>query len=483
MESDRSSPAARRKSRKARTMTSNYLATDAPLRDWDNQCLWHPFTPMSAWVSEQAPIITHADGFELIDNTGKRYLDGISSLWCNVHGHCVPEIDDAIRTQLGKVSHSTLLGLASESSIRLAKALVDRAPAGLTRVFYSDSGATTVEVALKMAYQYHRQKPEGPEDRNRFLCIGNAYHGDTLGTVSVGGIDLFHRCYKHLLFETIVLPSPGSPRFPPGLTRSDWHAHCFEAATATIAEHHQRLAAVVLEPIVQGAAGILVHPPGYLQHLRQLCDQYNLLLIADEVAVGFGRTGTLFACEHEAVSPDFLCLAKGISGGYLPLGATLTTERVFSAFLGEPSLGRTFFHGHTYTGNALACAAGLASLQLFEERRILHNVALSADIIQHELQPLTSHPHVTEIRQRGLMIGIDLVRDREQLTPWPSRLRIGHQVTLAARKRGVILRPLGDVVVLMPAPAMPQHLIRQLCHAAIESIEEVTAEASRGDFS
>lgn len=463
-------------------MTSDYLATDAPLRDWDNQCVWHPFTPMSAWVSEQAPIITHADGFDLIDNIGRRYLDGISSLWCNVHGHCVPEIDTAIREQLTKVSHSTLLGLAGESSIRLAKALVDRAPTGLSRVFYSDSGATTVEVALKMAYQYHRQKPEGSEDRDRFLCIGNAYHGDTLGTVSVGGIDLFHRCYKHLLFQTIVLPSPGSPRFPVGMTRADWHAHCFQAATAAVAEHHQRLAAVVLEPIVQGAAGILVHPPGYLQHLRRLCDDYNLLLIADEVAVGFGRTGTLFACEHESVSPDFLCLAKGISGGYLPLGATLTTERVFSAFLGEPSLGRTFFHGHTYTGNALACAAGLASLRLFEERRLLQNVVRSADVIQQELAPLTSHPHIAEIRQRGLMVGIDLVRDREPLTPWPAQWRIGHQVTLAARRRGVILRPLGDVIVLMPAPGMPQDLVSRLCQVACECIDEVTQNAVRGAY-
>ncbi|MGV2335108.1 MAG UNVERIFIED_CONTAM: aminotransferase class III-fold pyridoxal phosphate-dependent enzyme [Planctomycetaceae bacterium] len=274
---------------------------------------------------------------------GQRFLDGISSLWCNVHGHNVPEIDRALSCQLGRVAHSTLLGLAGEPSIRLAKALVDRAPAGLSRVFYSDSGATTVEVALKMAYQYHRQKPEGPEDRDLFLCIGNAYHGDTLGTVSVGGIDLFHRCYRHLLFETVTVPSPGSLRIPLGMTRNDWQQHCFAELAAAIARDHRRLAAVVLEPIVQGAAGILVHPPGYLRHLRQLCDEWNVLLIADEVAVGFGRTGTLFACEQESVSPDFLCLAKGISGGYLPLGSTLTTERVYEAFLGEPSAGRTFF--------------------------------------------------------------------------------------------------------------------------------------------
>lgn len=453
-------------------MMTDYLAPDAPLRDWDHSCLWHPFTPMSAWVREDAPIITRASGFELIDTSGRHYLDGISSLWCNVHGHCVPQIDQAIRAQLDRVAHSTLLGLASESSIRLAKALTDRAPAGLSRVFYSDSGATTVEVALKMAYQYHRQKPEGAEDRDLFLCVGNAYHGDTLGTVSVGGIDLFHRCYRHLLFQTITVPSPGSLRIPEGMTREAWQNHCFQEVAHAIAQNHQRLAAVVLEPIVQGAAGILVHPPGYLQHLRQLCNQWNLLLIADEVAVGFGRTGTLFACEQEQVAPDFLCLAKGISGGYLPLGATLTTERVFEAFLGDPSAGRTFFHGHTYTGNALACAAGLASLQLFEERRLLQNVLACAELVRHRLAPLQSHPHVAEIRQKGLMIGIELVRERDALEPFPATLRMGHQVTLAARRRGVILRPLGDVVVLMPAPGMPPELVDRLCTAAIESIEE-----------
>ena len=459
-------------------MTADFLAADAPLRDWDNAHVWHPFTPMSAWVREDAPIIERAEGFELIDIGGQRFLDGISSLWCNVHGHNVPEIDRAVSCQLDRVAHSTLLGLAGEPSIRLAKALVDRAPAGLSRVFYSDSGATTVEVALKMAYQYHRQKPEGPEDRDLFLCIGNAYHGDTLGTVSVGGIDLFHRCYRHLLFETVTVPSPGSLRIPPGMTRNDWQQHCFAELAAAIARDHRRLAAVVLEPIVQGAAGILVHPPGYLRHLRQLCDEWNVLLIADEVAVGFGRTGTLFACEQESVSPDFLCLAKGISGGYLPLGATLTTERVFDAFLGEPSAGRTFFHGHTYTGNPLACAAGLASLQLFEERHLLTNVAVCAELAERRLAPFKSHPNVAEIRQRGLMIGIELVRNRDGLEAFPPAVRMGHRVTLAARRRGVIIRPLGDVVVLMPAPGMPPELVARLCSVAMESIEDALAEAT-----
>ncbi len=444
------------------------------LRQWDNDHVWHPFTPMLAWIDEHAPIIVRGEGFELIDVDGHRYLDGISSLWCNVHGHAVPAIDRAVAEQLQKVAHSTLLGLASEPSIRLARALVERAPAGLTKVFFSDSGATSVEVALKMAYQYHRQKSEGPENRDTFLCIGNAYHGDTLGTVSVGGIELFHRCYKHLLFATLSTPSPVVTRVPTGHTKESWLEFCFEEVGRLIRANQSQIAGVVMEPIVQGAAGILVHPPGFLRHVRQLCSEFDIPLIADEVAVGFGRTGTLFACEQERVSPDFLCLAKGISGGYLPIAATLTTERIYAAFLGHPSEGRTFFHGHTYTGNALGCAAGLASLQLFEDNRVLENIQITSTRIAERLAVLRDHPHVGEVRQKGLMIGIELVRDRDGLVPFDTKMRLGHQVTLAARRRGVILRPLGDVIVLMPAPAMPVELVDRLCDAAIECIEEVT---------
>jgi adenosylmethionine-8-amino-7-oxononanoate aminotransferase len=448
------------------------------LREWDNAHVWHPFTPMSAYVTEQAPIIVRGEGFYLIDTDGRRYLDGISSLWCNVHGHAVAEIDDAVREQLSKVAHSTLLGLSSEPSILLARELVQRAPTGLNKVFYSDSGATSVEVALKMAYQYHRQKSEGPEDRDTFLCVGNAYHGDTLGTVSVGGIEAFHRCYKHLLFPTITVPSPVATRVPQGQTRQSWLQFCFDEATRLIREYHSRLAGFVMEPLVQGAAGILVHPPGFLRHVRQLCTEYDVPLIADEVAVGFGRTGTLFACEQESVTPDFLCVAKGISGGYLPIAATLTTDRIFEAFLGDPSEGRTFFHGHTYTGNALGCAASLASLRLFDERQVLANVALCAQLMQERLSMLSQHPHVLEIRQKGVMVGIEMVRDRETLQPFDPALRLGHQVTLAARRRGVIVRPLGDVVVLMPAPGMPSSLVERLCDTAVECIDEVTRHAA-----
>ncbi len=460
---------------------AEHLAGDAPLAEWDRSCLWHPFTPMQAWQNEDAPIIVRGQGFDLFDEAGNRWLDGISSLWCNVHGHCVPELDQAVRDQLEKIAHTTLLGLGSEPSIRLARALLSRAPAGLSRVFYSDSGASTVEVALKMAYQFQRQKPGGTDRRRLFLSIGNAYHGDTLGTVSVGGIDLFHRCYRDLLFPGITVPSPVALRVPQGHTRAGWLQYCFEEAERQIRTRRDELVAVVMEPLVQGAAGILVHPPGYLRHIRELCDRHDVPLIADEVAVGFGRTGTLFACEQEQVSPDILCLAKGITGGYLPVGATLVKEQIYEAFLGQPWEGRTFYHGHTYTGNALGCAVGLRSLQLFEERNLLANVAQCTEVLRERMSILEGHPHVAEVRQRGVMVGIELVRDRDQLVPYGADQRVGHQVTLEARRRGVIIRPLGDVVVLMPAPAMPVSAVQRLCDVVLESIDAVTFGRSIGE--
>jgi len=440
-------------------------------REWDNSHVWHPFTPMTAHRKEEAPIIVEGDGFDLIDADGRRYLDGISSLWCNVHGHRVPAIDDAIRQQLDKIAHTTLLGLASGPSIELAHELVKVTPAGLTKVFYSDSGATAVEVALKLAYQYHQQKSSGSKRRDLFICVGQAYHGATIGSVSVGGIELFHRVYRHMLFPTATVPSPVAMRIPDGHDQASWLQHCFDEVERVIREHSERAAGFVIEPLVQGAAGILVHPPGYLAHVRRLCTEYNIPLIVDEVAVGFGRTGKMFACEHENVKPDIMCLAKGITGGYLPLAATMATDEIFEAFLGAPHEGQTFFHGHTYTGNPLGCAAALASLQLFKENNVMANVVKMEALIERKLQKLADHPHVAEVRQRGIMVGIDLVANKSPLTEFDTELRLGHQVTLAARERGVILRPLGDVIVLMPAPAMPLEQVERLCDVALESID------------
>lgn len=452
------------------------MTTDPQLlRQWDNEHVWHPFTPMQAYREEHAPIIERGEGFHLIDVEGRRYLDGISSLWCNVHGHCVPEIDQAVQQQLQKIAHSSLLGLSSPPSIELAKKLVDATPEPLTKVFYTDSGSTAVEAALKIAFQYQHQKQGGSSERNLFATVSGAYHGDTIGSVSVGSIELFHRVYGKLLFETVHVPSPISFGVPNGMTFEQYRQHCFDAVTQVVEANHQRLAAFVIEPLVQGAAGILVHPPGYLKHVREVTARYGIPLIADEVAVGFGRTGTMFACEQEEVSPDIMCLAKGLTGGYFPVAATLATDEIFEAFLAEPTAGKTFYHGHTYTGHPLGCAAGVASFDLFQQNDLLSRIQQSEQIIADKLKKLEDHPNVGQVRQKGIMVGIELVADRDGPHSYPAEKRIGHQVTLAARRRGLIIRPLGDVIVLMPAPAMPHNLIGELCDAAVESILEVTS--------
>ncbi|QDT14338.1 adenosylmethionine--8-amino-7-oxononanoate transaminase [Alienimonas californiensis] len=449
--------------------------TDSPL--------WHPFTPMQAFAEERAPVIAAADGFELIDVAGKRYLDGVSSLWCNVHGHRVPEIDEAIRAQLDRVAHSTLLGLRCDVADELARQLVRIAPAAagtepLTKVFFSDSGATCVEVGLKMAFQYHRQKAT-PERRDLFLKLSHAYHGDTVGTASVGGISLFHTLYGELFYKTAAIPSPTPPGYPYALPEGHDADSLPRWALAEtdrlLGEHAGRVAALVMEPRVQGAGGLLMHPAGYLRSIRELCTKHDVPLIADEVAVGFGKTGETWACQTEDVVPDFLCTAKGLTGGYLPVAATLTTDRIYDAFLGEPHELRTFFHGHTFTGNALGCAAALASLKKYEADDCPANARALSEAIGERLAPLADHPHVAAVRRCGVMTAIDLVAERVPHRPFPPERRTGHRAVLAARERGLILRPLGDTLVLMPAVGMPVGLADRLCETAIAAIDAATA--------
>ena len=435
----------------------------------DRAHVWHPFTQMAVWPSDDPLIIERAEGNELVDDLGRRYLDGVSSLWCNVHGHRKLEIDRAVRDQLDRVAHSTLLGLASVPAIELAEALVKIAPGGLTRVFYSDSGSTAVEVALKMAYQYWRQR--GRPEKTRFAALSEAYHGDTVGSVSVGGMELFHGAFRGLLFDVERLPSPSPYHWSGG---GDPLEGALAAAERLLAEKGSTLAAVVLEPLVQGAAGIWVHPPGYLRRMAELCHAHDVLLVCDEVATGFGRTGTMFAVEQEDVRPDLLCLAKGLSGGYLPLAATLASDRVYEAFLGEFDSARTFFHGHTFTGNPLACAAALASLRLFESERVLERVRRTAEVLRPKLAAIAELEHVGDVRQRGLMIGIELVRDRRTRQPYGYGERIGHRVCLALRRRGILLRPLGPVVVMMPPLSLTEPEALRLGDAVREAIVEVT---------
>ncbi|HVM69142.1 MAG TPA: adenosylmethionine--8-amino-7-oxononanoate transaminase, partial [Gaiellaceae bacterium] len=385
------------------------------LRAADRAHLWHPFTQQQGWAEEDFPLIERAEGCTLWDTDGNAYLDGVSSLWCTVHGHRHPHIDAAVRAQLDRVAHTTMLGLSHPPAVELAERLAAIAPGGLSRVFYSDNGSTAVEVALKMAYQWWHQR--GEWWRSQYVCLRSSYHGDTLGSVSVGGIELFHTQFRPLLFEAHQA-EPGD----------------IASMRALLAEHGEKVAAVVVEPLVQGAAGMLVHPEGYLRAVRELCDEHGVLLVCDEVATGFGRTGRMFACEHEDVVPDLLCVAKGLTGGYLPLAATIATERVYEGFLGRFEEFRTFFHGHTYTGNPLACAAAIASLEVFEQERVLERVQGTIEhlgaLLEEHVAPL---PGVAGIRRRGLMTGIELVE-------LPVERRTGHRVTLACGERDAVPR-------------------------------------------
>ena len=417
----------------------------------DHEHLWHPFTQQQGWAEEEPLLIERAEGSHLIDVDGRRYIDGTSSLWCNVHGHRHPAIDRAVREQLERVAHSTMLGLSHPGAAELAARLVAIAPAGLARVFYSDSGSTAAEIALKMAFQYQRQRGGEHARRSSFVSLRGAYHGDTIGSVSVGGIDLFHAAYGPLLFDTHAV-EPGDA----------------DELRRVLTARAGEIAAVIVEPLVQGAAGILVQPPGYLRAVRELCDEHGALLICDEVATGFGRTGTMFACEQEEVAPDLLCLAKGITGGYLPLAATLTTEAIYEGFLGAPEDQRTFFHGHTYTGNPLAVAAALASLDVFEQERTLERLQPKIALLEARLAQIAALPTVAEVRQRGFMVGIDLGEH-------DPALRMGHRVTLAARERGAIVRPLGDTVVLVPPLSISDADLEALLAIVAASIEVAVA--------
>jgi adenosylmethionine-8-amino-7-oxononanoate transaminase len=450
--------------------------TTRHLIELDKKYLWHPFTQMADWLEDEPVVIDRGEGFYLIDTEGRRYIDGVSSLWCNVHGHRVAAIDQAIRDQLNRIAHSTLLGLAQTRAVELAERLVQIAPSGLGKVFYSDSGATSVEIALKIAYQFWQNI--GHSGRTRFVAVREAYHGDTVGSVSVGGVDLYHGIFKSLLFETHFVPSPHPYRFDG--TSEQCTAHSLDIAESLLKAHSGRIAAIVAEPLVQGAAGILVHPKGFLKGLERLARQYDVLLIVDEVATGFGRTGTMFACEQEQVRPDLMCLAKGITGGYLPLAATLTTQRIFDAFVGKGDIYKTFYHGHTYTGNALGCAAAIASLELFEQHRILASLPEKSALIAAAFERFAALPYVGDARQCGLMCGIELVQDKATKQPFDYRRKVGAKVCAAMRPKGAMMRPLGDVVVLMPPPAMDVPTLKRLLEIVEETLTNDLPSLAQG---
>ena len=441
------------------------------IRRWDAEHVWHPFTQMQEYVETEPLVVVHAEGNYLIDDRGRRLFDGTSALWCNLFGHRVPQIDAAITEQLGRFAHTTLLGTTHPAVAALARRLVEIAPEGLNHVFFSDNGATAVESALKIAFQYYRLvNGKAAADRAVYLSLDNAYHGDTLGAAAVGGVELFHDLFKPILLPSLKTPSPYCYRCPIGKTPADCSIDCAAELERALAREDGRICAVILEPGVQAAAGMLTLPPGFLRRTMEACRKHGALLILDEVATGFGRTGTMFACEQEGVAPDLMCIGKGFTGGYLPVAATLATDRIYKAFLGRYDEYRHFFHGHTYTGNALGCAAALATLGILQDGSVVADVNRKSEILRGAIADLGRHPHVGDIRLTGLMCGIELVANRSTKETFPPGDRVGYHICLSLRDRGVFLRPLGDVIVLMPPLSATDEELQYLAasvHAAI----------------
>ena len=444
------------------------------LKEWDKAYIWHPFTQMAEYVKQEPIIIERGEGCWLIDIEGRRYLDAVGSIWCNVHGHNVKELNEALCAQVQKIAHSTLLGLSNVPAVVLAKLLVEITPRGLNHVFYTDDGSTAMESALKMAYQYWQLK--GEKKRTKLVKLEEAYHGDTIGSVSIGGIDLFHSMFKELMFETYKIPAPHPYRFDG--TEEECKNYSLEKLEALLKERGDEIAAVVLEPLVQAAAGIIVHPKGFLKGVRELCDKYDVLLILDEVATGFGKTGKMFACEWEEVVPDIMALSKGLTAGYLPLAATLATDKVYEAFWGgDYGSGKTFFHGHTYTGNQLGCAVAVANIELFKKKNYPESLKDKIDYLHKKLrEELGDLKHVGDIRGVGFMVGIELVKDKKTKEGFSWKDNVGRRVSRRIIEKGVFTRPLGPVLVVMPPLAISEDeidfMVKSYREAIVEELEK-----------
>ena len=440
------------------------MTSSTKIKSYDLDYIWHPFTQMKEYLKEDPLVIEDSDGVYLIDSDGNRYIDGVSSLWVNIHGHKVSKINKAIKNQVDKIAHSTLLGVTNPSASLLAKKLIDISPVGLKKVFYSGDGASAVEVALKMAFQYWLIK--GKKRKKNFVCLKDGYHGDTLGAVSVGGIDVFHSTFKPLLFKSYKIPSYDS---------SD---NTITRLESILIKKADTIAALIMEPYVQAAGGIKVAKKGYLKKIQKLCKKFDVLLILDEVATGFGRTGEMFACDHDNVTPDILVLGKGLTGGYLPLSATITTNDIFETFLGEHEELKAFFHGHSYSGNPLACSAAIANLEIFEEEQTIKKAKKVIEIFEEELKEFSGLEHVSSVRNKGLMAGIDLKKNVKKNINYKYNERIGKKVCDIAKKDGVLIRPLGDTIVIMPPVSIKQKELKKLTRTIYKSIKVATENES-----
>jgi adenosylmethionine---8-amino-7-oxononanoate aminotransferase len=451
-------------------MPGTSTAAYAELLEKNQRFLWNPFTQMKTYLAEEPVVIERGEGVKLIDVNGVEYYDGNSSLWLNVHGHNRPELNEAIVRQLQQVAHSTLLGMANVPAVELAERLVGLTPARLGKVFLSDSGATAVEIGLKVAFAYWRRV--GRPEKSLFVAFDNGYHGDTIGSMSVGGIDLFHSEFGPLLFPCERVTFPHAYRFPG--TEEECARASLTELERLFAEQARRIACLVVEPLIQAAAGMRTMPPGFLAELERLCREHDVLLLADEVATGFGRTGELFACEHEGVEPDVMTLGKGLTGGYLPVAATLVSDAIYDAFYGDFAELKALYHGHSFTGNQLGCAVALASLDLFEQDELVEHVQESSRLVERRLEPLADLAAVGDVRQRGLMVGIELVADRETKEPFDWRDRTGQRVCTRARELGMLTRPLGDVVVFMPPLASGPDDLEAMVSILHDAIADVT---------
>lgn len=446
------------------------------LVEWDKNYLWHPFTQMQDWLLEDPVIIERGEGVYLIDIDGNQYLDGIASMWTNIHGHNHPKLNTALKTQLDRIAHSTLLGYSNVPAIKLAKKLVEITPQGLNKVFYSDNGSTAVEVALKLAIQYWQHK--GQPDRKLFIHFDNAYHGDTVGAMSVGGIHTFHSTFHSLLFENVRVTAPEpytTPRneYDAALAKDGW----LNSVELALTENQGRVAGIILEPLIQGAGGMLISPKGFLKGVEELTRQHETLLMVDEVMTGFGRTGRMWACEHEDVSPDLLCTAKGLAAGYLPLAATLTTDDIYETFLGEYTDLKTFFHGHTFTGNPLGCAVALENIAIFERDNLIEKIQGTMQHLHDRLEEFYTLSHVGDIRVCGMAVGIELMENTKRKTLYPFEEKVGIRVCKAALERGAILRPLVNTIVLMPPLQITISELDSLLDITYKAIAEVTEQS------
>ncbi len=446
----------------------------------DKDYIWHPFTQMKGWVENPQLVIERGEGVMLYDTEGKAYYDGISSLWVNIHGHHRPEIDQAIKEQLDLIAHTTLLGLVNKPSAEFAEKLVKATPNGLNKVFYSDDGSTAVEAAVKIAFQYWQFK--GRPEKANFINLGDSYHGDTVGAVSVGNIDVFHKAYKSLLFPTYKMSCPSfyHSHLAGIQNEAQYLAYLLEELESFLQKNANKIAAMIIEPLVQAAAGMLMQPKGYIKGVRELTKKYDVLLIVDEVATGFGRTGKMWACDNEGVCPDLMTLSKGITGGYLALGATMVTDEIYNAFLGEPTDYKTFYHGHSYTGNNLACAAGLASLEIFQKDSVIESLPPKMEVIARHMEKFNKMQYVGDARQCGMLSGIELMQDKEGKVPFDPALQMAGGICQAARGYGLIVRNIGDVVIFMPPLVSTTEQIDEMLTKLEKSMKDVLDKFGNG---